>query len=697
MSVAKTLTYKILEAHQVDGELVPGKEVGLRIDQTLTQDATGTTAFLLFEAMGTPRVKTELSISYVDHNLSQNGPENHTDHLYLASIAAAVGAYHSRPGNGICHQVHLERFARPGRTLLGSDSHTPTAGGIGALAMGAGGLDVAVAMGGGAFYTASPRVVGVELLGKLPNWVSSKDIILRLLSILTTRGNVGCIVEYHGDGVAALNLPARATCTNMGAELGVTTSIFPSDEITRQYMAAQGRADQWQALAADPDCKYDRITKKLHKDKDAATIENIRRYATEVSVGSPDSAGMVEVSFDKIVINLAELEPLAAAPGSPDQIVAVKDLAGRKVDQVAIGSCTNSSFQDLMLCAAVLKGRTVHPNVELGIHPGSRQVLEMLSRNGGLADMVCAGARIMESCCGACIGQGFSPAAGAVSLRTFNRNFTGRSGTPDDQVYLVSPATAAAAAVAGEIVDPRRLTEWLGIAAPRIEPPQNFIIDDRMINPPAAPAAKVEIYRGKSIVKPPAGEPIGDNISGPVTIKVGDKITTDHIMPAGTLLKHRSNVPVYAKYVFNCFNTDGGKTFADRCVEAKKAGKAAFVVAGDSYGQGSSREHAALCPMSLGVKAVVAKAIERIHQANLVNFAIVPLTFANAADYERIESADELEIANLKSAVESAQTVEVRNLTKRFAFTCKLALSPRQREILLAGGLLNYTRVSAGK
>jgi aconitate hydratase len=692
MVMAKTLTHKILEEHRVEGDLTAGQEIGLRIDQTLTQDATGTTAYLLFEAMGTPRVKTELSVSYVDHNLSQFGPENHADHLYLTSVAAAVGAYHSRPGNGICHQVHLERFARPGKTLLGSDSHTPTAGGMGALAIGAGGLDVAVAMGGGPFYLGCPRVIGVELRGSLPAWVMSKDIILRLLSILTTRGNVGTVVEYFGEGVATLNIPARATCTNMGAELGVTTSIFPSDEVTRQFLSAQGRGDQWRPLTADAEAAYDRITKRLHVEKDAAVIENIRRYATDVAVGSPDAKGMAEVSFGHIVLDLAALEPLTAAPGSPDNIVPLADLAGKSIDQVAIGSCTNSSFQDLMLCAAVLKGRSVHPRVELGVHPGSRQVLEMITRNGALAEIVRAGARLLESGCGACIGQGFSPAEGTVTLRTFNRNVTGRSGTGGDQVYLVSPAAAVAAAITGEITDPRRLTPWLGIPWPQIVPPAQFALDDGMINPPAAPAAKVEIVRGSSIVKPPSGEPLADTLAGPVAIKVGDKITADHIMPAGSMLKHRSNVPIYSRYVFNSFNTAGQPSFAERSMAIKQSGRAAFIVAGDSYGQGSSREHAALCPMYLGVRAVIAKSMERIHQANLVNFAILPLMFANPADYERLAADDELDLGNVREAVGAAETIEVRDVTKKFSFTCRLTLSTRQRQILLAGGLLTYTR-----
>ncbi|MFW6155651.1 MAG: aconitate hydratase [Planctomycetota bacterium] len=690
--MAQTLAQKILAAHLVEGTMTPGAEIGLRIDQTITQDATGTTAFLLFEAMGVSRVRTEVSVSYIDHNMAQFGPENHNDHLYLASIASKVGAYHSRPGNGICHQVHLERFARPGATQLGSDSHTPTAGGIGAIAIGAGGLDVAVAMGGGPFYTPCPRIIGVELKGRLSPWVASKDIILRLLGILTTKGNVGCLVEYFGDGVATLNVPARSTCTNMGAELGVTTSVFPADDVTRQFMAAQGREDQWTAMAADDGAAYDRITKRLHSETDATVIETIRRYCTDVEVSTPDAAGYVEVSFGHVVIDLGELEPLAAAPGSPDHVATVASLAGTTVDQVLLGSCTNSSYQDMMTCAAVMKGRTVHPDVELGIHPGSRQVLAMLSRDSGLGDLIAAGARILENACGACIGQGFSPGDGRVSLRTFNRNFTGRSGTPDDQVYLVSPHTAIAAAVTGRFTDPRTLTDTHGIACPRIEAPETFLIDDSMINAPAADGDAVEVVRGATIVKPPAGEPVDEAIDGRVQITVGDKITTDHIMPAGTFLKYRSNVPVYAKYVFDCFNTPGEPTFAERCLAAKARGTPSIIVAGDSYGQGSSREHAALCPMYLGVRAVIAKAIERMHFANLINFAVMPLVFADGTDYDTIEVGDDLRIDGAAEAVRSAETIEVVNVTRAAAFTCRLNYSDRQRAILLAGGLLHYTR-----
>ena len=687
--MAKTLVQKILADHLVRGEMKAGGEIGIRIDQTLTQDATGTTVFLLLEAMEIPRVRTELSVSYVDHNLAQFGPENHNDHLYLQSIAPKLGVYHSRPGNGICHQVHLERFARPGRTLLGSDSHTPTGGGMGMIAIGAGGLDVAVAMGGGAFYLTCPKVIGVELRGALRPWVAAKDIILRLLSILTTKGNVGCMVEYFGDGVAGLPVPARATCANMGAELGVTSSVFPADDVTRQFLAAQGRGEQFAALAADAGAVYDRIARKLDPREDAAVLENIKRFCTDVQAAPADAKGLVEVSFGRIVIDLDELEPLAAAPSSPDHVVAVRAAAGKKVDQVLIGSCTNSSYQDLMLCAAALKGRTVHPGVELGIAPGSRQVLEMLAANGALADLVRSGARIVESGCGPCIGLGFSPGEECVSLRTFNRNFAGRTGTEGDQVYLVSPETAVAAAITGTITDPRDL----GMPYPAVQRPGKFCIDDGMIQPPlpAEQADKAEVVRGTTIVKPPRGEPMPEALAGPVLIKVGDKITTDHIMPAGPLLKYRSNVPQYAKYVFNSFNRPGSATFAERALAAKAAGKAGIVLAGDSYGQGSSREHAALCPMYLGVRVVIAKAIERIHQANLVNFGILPLVFADASVYDRLEQGEELRLADVQRVIASAETVTVRG-ARGLAFACKVQLTPRQRKVLAAGGLLNYTR-----
>ncbi|MCY2932274.1 MAG: aconitate hydratase [Planctomycetota bacterium] len=696
--MAQTLVYKILEPHIVEGEPKPGSPIGIRIDQTLTQDATGTTAFLLLEAMGIPHVRTEVSVSYVDHNTAQFGPENANDHLYLQTIAAKVGAYFSRPGNGICHQVHLERFGRPGRTLLGADSHTPTGGGIGMIAIGAGGLDVAVAMGGGPFHIACPKVIGVELRGQLKPWVTAKDIILRLLSVLSTRGNVGCMVEYFGPGVSSLPVPARATITNMGAELGVTCSVFPSDEATRQFLIAQGRGDQYVPLAADPGCRYDTIVKTLDPHADAATIANIERYCLSPS-GKPARAvptegGRVRIEIGLVVLDLDELEPLAALTPSPDHIVSVAEHAGKKVNQVLIGSCTNSSYQDLMRCAAVLAGRTVHPDVELGIAPGSRQVLMMLADNGALAQMVRAGARILESACGPCIGQGFSPADHTISLRTFNRNFAGRSGTVGDCVYLVSPETAVAAALTGKITDPRTLPEACGIAYPDVAPPASFTIDDGMLSPPPPPAAAraVEIIHGPTIVKPPSGEPLADPLEGLVLIHAGDKITTDHIMPAGSLLKFRSNVPEYAKHVFQCFNKPGEPTFAQRALTAKAAGQAGFIVAGDSYGQGSSREHAALCPMYLGVRAVIAKAIERICQANLVNFGIWPLTFADPGDYDRVALGDVLRIEAVAAAVASATHVTVRNVTKGFDFSCTVLLSARQRPILAAGGLLPYTR-----
>ncbi len=655
--MSQTLTYKILQQHLAEGRLQPGEPIGIRIDQTLTQDATGTTVFLLFESMGIARVRTELSVSYVDHNMAQFGPENHNDHLYLQSIARKVGVYHSRPGNGICHQVHLERFGRPGATLLGSDSHTPTCGGLGMLAIGAGGLDVASAMGGGAFYMTCPKVIGVHLTGRLHDWVSSKDIILHLLSILTTKGNVDCVIEYFGPGVQTLTVPQRATVTNMGAELGVTTSIFPSDEMTEQFLAAQDRPQHYQPLAADPDAHYDRI----------------------------------------IEINLSKLVPMAACPSSPDNVVSVEEIAGRKIHQVVIGSCTNSSYQDLMIAAEILKGRKIDPSVEFGIAPGSRQVLQMIAQNGALADLLAAGARLLESACGPCIGQGFSPGDGTVTLRTFNRNFAGRTGTKGDQCYLVSPETAAASAIMGEITDPRSLKEMIGLRYPTIKLPKEYLIDDSMIDPPLPPeeAVSAVVTRGPTIVVPESPKPLPETLTGQVLLKCGDKITTDHIMPAGAFLKYRSNVPEYSKYVFNSFNEEGKPTFAQRCLALKKQGLSGIVIAGESYGQGSSREHAALCPMYLGLRAVLAKSIERIHRANLINFAIVPIEFADPADYDRIQTDDRLEIPDLIGAIRSANEVEICNRTQGFSFKGRLVLSHRDREILLAAGLLNYAKKKA--
>lgn len=652
--MGQTLTYKILAEHLVSGELVPGSEIAIRIDQTLTQDATGTTAFLLFESMGLKRVKTERSVSYIDHNMSQFGPENHNDHLYLQTIAAKSGVYHSRPGNGICHQVHIERFGRPGMTLLGSDSHTPTGGGIGAIAMGAGGLDVAVAMGGGAFNLMCPKVIGVKLTGKLQPWVSAKDVILKLLSIMTTKGNVGWVVEYFGGAVGSLSVPQRATITNMGAELGVTTSIFPSDEQTEKFLAAQKRGDVFKPLAADEDAKYDKV----------------------------------------IEINLDELEPMAACPSSPDNIKSIKELAGIEVRQVAVGSCTNSSFTDLMLTASVLKQRSVHNMVELAIAPASKQVLNMMAANGGLSDIIKGGARILESGCGPCIGQGFSPANGTVSLRTFNRNFAGRSGTKGDMVYLVSPETAIASALTGQITDPRELTKLFSIEAPQISLPGEFTIDDSMVEKPLpeSEADNAEVLRGPTIVVPESAKKLPESISGKVLVKCGDKITTDHIMPAGTFLKLRSNVPEYAKVVFNCFNEEGSKSFAERSLELKEQGTAGIIVSGLSYGQGSSREHAALCPMYLGVRVVIAKSIERIHKANLINFCILPIEFQDESDHEKIEVDDILQIENINEAIKNSETITIVNKTKGYEFAGSLKLSERERTILLAGGLLNYTR-----
>ena len=653
--MGQTLVYKILAEHTVDGKIAAGEQIGIRIDQTLTQDATGTTAFLLFESMGTARVKTDLSVSYVDHNMAGFGPENHNDHLYLQTIAAKSGVYHSRAGNGICHQVHLERFGRPGATLLGSDSHTPTCGGIGMLAIGAGGLDVAAAMAGGAFYLSCPKVLGVKLTGRLNDWVAAKDVILTLLGRLSTKGNVGWTVEYFGQGVETLSVPQRATITNMGAELGVTTSIFAGDEQTEKFLAAQKRVQDYRPLAADVDAEYERV----------------------------------------IEINLAELEPMAACPSSPDNVKTVGEIAGTETGQVVIGSCTNSSFADLMTAARILKGRSINNMVEFAVAPGSREVLNMLAENGALADMISAGARILESGCGPCIGQGFSPAGDVVSLRTFNRNFPGRSGSKGDKVYLVSPETAVASVLTGTITDPRDLPEIFGVEYPRIELPGEFAIDDSMIEKPLSEkeAAKARVLRGPTIVVPQTPPPLPERLAGSVLVKCGDKITTDHIMPAGTFLKLRSNVPEYAKVVFNCFNEKGRPTFAERALELKQKAIAGIIVAGESYGQGSSREHAALCPMYLGIRAVIAKSIERIHKANLINFCIVPLTFAEAADYDKIEPDDELLIDDLPEAIKSSNEVTIVRQDGSFEFTAKLELSDRDREILLSAGLLNYTRI----
>jgi aconitate hydratase len=659
--LAETLVYKILSKHLVDGRLAAGEQVGIRIDQTLTQDATGTTAFLLFESIGAGpstklragRVRTDLSVSYIDHNMAQFGPENHNDHLYLQTIAAKSGVYHSRAGNGICHQVHLERFAKPGATLLGSDSHTPTAGGMGMIAIGAGGLDVAVAMAGGPFYITCPKVLGVKLTGQMPAWVAAKDVILKLLGMLTTKGNVGWTMEYFGPAVASLTVPQRATITNMGAELGVTTSIFPSDEQTRTFLKAQGREKDYVPMSADAGAIYDRL----------------------------------------IEIDLEKLEPMAACPSSPDNVKPVAEIAGLEVKQIAIGSCTNSSFADLMMTARVLKGRKIAPTVEFAVAPGSREVLDMLAANGALADIISAGARILESACGPCIGLGFSPAEGIVSLRSFNRNFSGRTGTSNDKVYLVSPETAVASALTGKITDPRRLPELLGIEYPKIELPDEFIVNDNMIEPPLSEkeAIKAEVIRGSTIVVPEQPTALSDDLTGEVLIKCKDKVTTDHIMPAGAFLKYRSNVPEYSKFVFHCFNEKGKPGFAERAMKVKGAGQTGIIVAGASYGQGSSREHAALCPMYLGVRAVIAKSIERIHKANLINFCVVPIELAKPEDYDKIEQGDKLRIDGLAEAIRSKDEVKISEENGKYEIAGKLGLSRRDREILLSGGLLRYT------
>ncbi|NLY42642.1 MAG: aconitate hydratase [Clostridiaceae bacterium] len=634
------LAQKIIKEHLVSGEMKAGQEISIKIDQTLTQDSTGTMAYLQFEAMGIPRVRTKKSVAYIDHNTLQTGFENADDHKYIQTVASKYGVYFSRPGNGICHQVHLERFGVPGMTLLGSDSHTPTCGGLGMLAIGAGGLDVAVAMGGGPYYLTMPKVCKVELRGRLRPWVSAKDIILELLRIMTVKGGVGKIIEYGGEGVKTLTVPERATITNMGAELGATTSIFPSDEITRAFLKAQGREQDWVELLPDSDAVYD----------------------------------------EEIVINLDELEPLAARPHSPDNVAKVSEIGKIKVDQVAIGSCTNSSYLDMMKVAKILKGRTVHPNVSLVIAPGSRQVLNMLAQNGALADMVAAGARILESACGPCIGMGQAPCTNAVSLRTFNRNFEGRSGTKSAQVYLVSPEVAAVSAITGVLTNPMEFGE-----APVVDIPTEFLINDNMVIPPAPEGQEVEVVRGPNIKPFPVNVPLPERVQGKVLIKVGDNITTDHIMPSNAkLLPFRSNIPYLSQYCL----TPCDEEFPNR---AKENG-GGFIVGGVNYGQGSSREHAALVPLYLGVKGVIAKSFARIHRANLINSGILPLTFENEEDYDNMELYDELVIENAVEQIKAGNTIVLRNITKNKDIKLNISLSERQKEMILAGGLLNYTR-----
>jgi len=641
--LGQNLTRKILADHLVSGELVPGSEIAVRVDQTLTQDATGTMAYLQFEAMGIPRVRTKLSVSYVDHNMLQTGFENADDHRFLQTIAAKYGIYFSRPGNGICHQVHLERFSSPGGILLGSDSHTPTSGGASMLAIGAGGLDVAVAMAGGPYYLTMPRIVGVHLKGKLQPWVAAKDIILELLRRLTVRGGVGRILEYFGEGVASLSVPARGTITNMGAELGATTSVFPSDERTREHFRAQKREQMWRPLDADPDADYDEV---------------------------------VEIDLDK-------LGPMVARPQSPGNVVPIEEVEGTKLAQVCVGSCTNSSYHDLTVTAAVLKGRKVHPSLSMTVTPGSRQVFAMIARSGALADLIESGARILESSCGPCIGMGQAPPSDAASLRTFNRNFPDRSGTPNDRVYLASPEVAAVSALTGEITDPRK---WG--PPPSLETPGEIIIDDDLIIPPPDSGEDVEVDRGPNIKPLPIAQPLAQTIKAPVLIKLGDNVSTDTILPAGSkVLPLRSNIPAISEYVFHYVD-------AEFPAKAKEA-DASVIIGASNYGQGSSREHAALAPMHLGVKVVLAKTYARMHHTNLVNFGILPLVFDDEADYDRINVGDVLEVPEVRDAVHSGQ-VTVRNTSQGYEFTARHNLSERQIELLLEGGLLNYVKAHAG-
>ena len=634
------LAQKIIKDHLVSGEMVAGQEIAIRIDQTLTQDSTGTMAYLEFEAIGIPRVKTKKSVAYIDHNMLQEGFENADDHKFIQTVTKKHGIYFSRPGNGICHQVHLERFGIPGQTLLGSDSHTPTGGGIGMLAIGAGGMDVAVAMGGGAYYITMPKVVRVNLTGKLQPWVAAKDIILEVLRRMTVKGGVGKIIEYAGEGIQTLSVPERATITNMGAELGATTSIFPSDEVTREFLKAQGREGDFVELKPDADAVYD----------------------------------------EELTIDLSALVPMAAQPHSPDAVDTVKNIGPIKVDQVAIGSCTNSSYMDMMKVARILKGKTIHEDVSLVISPGSRQVLGMLSENGALADMIAAGARILESGCGPCIGMRQAPKTDAVSLRTFNRNFEGRSGTKSAQVYLVSPEVAAVSALTGVLTDPRTLDYTY-----EVEMPKSFVINDNMVAAPAPEANDVEVVRGPNIKPFPVSKPLADTLEGKSLIKVGDNITTDHIMPSNAkLLPFRSNIPYLSEFCLAPCDAQFPK-------RAKENG-GGFIIGGSNYGQGSSREHAALAPLYLGIKAVITKSFARIHMANLVNAGILPLTFANEADYDAIDMGDELEIADVRKQLADGDTIVVKNKTKNKEIVTKIAVSDRQKDMLYAGGLLNYTR-----
>lgn len=636
-----TIAQKIIKNHLISGEMIPGNEIALRIDQTLTQDATGTMAYLEFEAIGIPRVRTELSLAYIDHNTLQSGFENADDHKYIQSVAKKYGIRFSRPGNGICHQVHLERFGIPGKTLIGSDSHTPTGGGIGMLAMGAGGMDVAVAMGGGAYYITMPKMYKVNLTGKLSPWVSAKDVSLEILRILSVKGGVGAIIEWGGEGIKTLSVPERATITNMGTELGATTSIFPSDEITKAFLESQGRGDDFVALESDADAVYDRI----------------------------------------IDINLSELKPLLACPHSPDNIKTAEELSAVKVDQVCIGSCTNSSLRDMLRVAAILKGKKIKDSVSLSVSPGSKQVLAMLADCGALSDILASGARVLECACGPCIGMGFSPNSAGVSLRTFNRNFEGRSGTKDAQVYLVSPELAAASALTGYITDPRTLGDY-----PEIRMPNCFKIDDSAVIMPAdeEEAKSLEVLRGPNIKPFPVTEPLSDVIDATLTLKVGDNITTDHIMPAGAkILPYRSNIPYLSKFCFAVCD----ETFAERALKEKST----IIVGGTNYGQGSSREHAALVPLYLGVRAVVAKSFARIHVANLINAGILPFTFEDPDDYDKLTQGDALRLSDIHSSIKSGK-IYLENVTKGEKYPLVCSFTQRQIDMLMAGGLLPYTK-----
>ena len=641
--MGSSLAKKIIKKHLVSGKMSPGEEIAIKIDQTLTQDATGTMAYLQFESLGIPKVRTKVSVSYVDHNMLQTGFENADDHRYLQSVAAKYGIYFSRPGNGICHQVHRERFGEPGLTLLGSDSHTPTNGGLGMLAIGAGGLDIALAMAGEPFYMTMPKIVGVHLKGKLKNWVTGKDVILEMLRRLTVKGGIGKIIEYYGEGVLALSIHDRFTISNMGAELGATTSIFPSDELTKKYLIAQGRGKVWKKLSPDPKPDYD----------------------------------------EHIEIDLDKLEPLIAQPHSPDNVVKVSEIEGIPVAQVCIGSCTNSSYHDLAIAAEMLKGKHVHPNVSMTLTPGSKQVFEMIAKDGILETIIAAGARVLESACGPCIGMGLAPASGSVSVRSFNRNFEGRSGTADAKVYLASPEVCTACAITGVITDPRNLN----IKGIKIKEPKKYIINDNMIIPPPKKVDNITVLRGPNIKPLPAFEPMPDTIQAKVLLKVGDNITTDHIMPAGAkVLPLRSNIPAISEYVFSRIDSEFPK-------KAKEAGHC-IVVGGDNYGQGSSREHAALAPKYLGLQAVIVKSFARIHLANLINFGILPLTFSNPSDYDLINQGDELEIKDVRKIISENGVLKARIVRSNSYIELNYTLTPRQKEIVLSGGALNYVKLN---